>query len=94
VMFAVDRIVPVPSAALRMLAHLGRSSLFVYWIHVELVYGYASWPLRRHLPLWGTAVAYVLFTLLMAGAVLLRDRVVEQWRGRRQITFQHKAEAV
>jgi len=95
VLFAVDRVVAAPPAALRMLAHLGRSSLFVYWIHIELVYGYASWPLRRQLPLWGTGVAYVLFTLLMAGAVLLRDRVVEQWRSRKkQITFQRKAEAL
>jgi uncharacterized membrane protein len=95
VMFAVERIAPAPSAALRMLAYLGRNSLFIYRIHVELVYGYASWPLRRHLPLWGSAVAYVLFTLLMAGAVLLRARVAERWRSRRrQITFQGKVEAV
>ena len=29
---------------------LGRHSLFVYWIHVELVYGYASWLWRGRLP--------------------------------------------
>ena len=95
VMFALEQIVPAPSRAPGLLARLGRSSLFVYWIHVELVYGYASWPLRRHLPLWGTAIAYGCFTLLMVGAVLLRDRVVEQWRKRsQQTTFQHKATAV
>ena len=33
------------------LERFGRRSLFVYWIHVELVYGYATWPLR------GTAAA-------------------------------------
>ena len=32
------------------LATLGRASLFIYWIHVELVYGYASWFWRRRLP--------------------------------------------
>ena len=41
------------------LAKLGRSSLFIYWIHVELVYGYASWIWRHRLPLWGTAIAFV-----------------------------------
>ena len=41
------------------LARLGRSSLFIYWIHVELVYGYASWLWRHRLPLWGTAIAFV-----------------------------------
>ena len=29
---------------LEPLQRLGRSSLFVYWIHVELVYGYTTWP--------------------------------------------------
>jgi len=59
------------------LQRLGRSSLFVYWIHVELVYGYASWLLRRQLPLPATCMAYVAFVLLMYAAVILRDRVVQ-----------------
>jgi uncharacterized membrane protein len=65
------------------LERLGRSSLFVYWIHVELVYGYASWFWRGRLPLWGSLVAFALFAALMYGAVLLRDRVVStrRWRG-------------
>jgi uncharacterized membrane protein len=29
---------------------LGRSSLFVYWVHVEMVYGVTGRPLRRMLP--------------------------------------------
>ena len=61
------------------LARLGRSSLFVYWIHVELVYGYASRWWRGRLPLWGTALAYVAFVLLMYGAVALRDVVGRWW---------------
>src|SRR5262245_52006891 len=60
---------------LRPLALIGQHSLFVYWIHVELVYGYVSrWWLAR-LPLWGTAVASVLFGLLIYGAVLVWRRV-------------------
>ncbi len=95
VLFALDQLVTSRGAALRLLAQLGQSSLFVYWIHVELVYGYASWPLRRRLPLWGTAAAYAVFTLLMVGAVLLRDRLADRWRERgRQTTFQYKAKAV
>jgi uncharacterized membrane protein len=57
------------------LERLGRSSLFIYWIHVELVYGYASWFWRGRLPLWGSVVAFALFAGLMYGAVLLRDRI-------------------
>ena len=65
------------------LARLGRSSLFVYWIHVELVYGYTTWLIRGRLPLWGTAIAYVAFCALMYGAIVLRDRLAGTWRARR-----------
>jgi len=94
VLYAIDRMTASDSVA-TVLARLGRSSLFVYWIHVELVYGYASWPIHRRLPLWGTAAAYALFATAIYGAVLLRDSVADAWRRRKaQITFQYKAEAV
>ena len=64
------------------LAKMGRSSLFIYWIHVELVYGYASWMWRHRLPLWGSAIAYVLFCVLMYRAIGWRDRLVGKWRNR------------
>ena len=70
---------------LRPLSRFGRSSLFVYWIHVELVYGYLSGPLHARLPLWGTFVAYTLFTMLMYGAVVLKDRIIVRWTGRRRV---------
>jgi uncharacterized membrane protein len=94
VMFGAGEIVENVSA-LRALAHFGRSSLFVYWIHVELVYGYATWAIHRRLPLWGTAIAYVLFTALMYGAVILRDHLADRWRRRnRQIALQYEGTAV
>lgn len=65
------------------LAVLGRSSLFIYWIHVELVYGYATWLIRGRLPLWGTVLAYAAFCAGMYGAIVLRDRLVDSWRARR-----------
>ena len=70
------------SPAIDPLATLGRSSLFIYWIHVELVYGYASWGWRHRLPLWGTAIAYVLFCVVMYRAIGWRDRAVGAWRSR------------
>jgi uncharacterized membrane protein len=76
--FAVER--PSVSAWLAPLARIGRASLFIYWIHVELVYGYASWFWRGRLPLWGTAIGLVAFCALMYGAVALRDRLVGNWR--------------
>ena len=59
------------------LERIGRSSLFIYWIHVELVYGYATWLLRGRLPVWGSILASLVFSALMYWAVVVRDRVVE-----------------
>jgi len=70
------------SPAIDPLARLGRSSLFIYWIHVELVYGYASWGWRHRLPLWGTAIAFILFCVLMYRAIGWRDLLVDKWRNR------------
>ena len=46
----------------RPLEVLGVGSLFVYWVHVELVYGGVTLPLRRQLTLEQAAFAWVLFT--------------------------------
>jgi uncharacterized membrane protein len=72
----------IPRAAIDPLARLGRNSLFIYWIHVELVYGYASWMWRHRLPLWGTAIAFILFCILMYRALGWRDAAVAWWRNR------------
>ncbi len=61
------------------LQEFGRASLFVYWIHVELVYGVLSGPLHKSLTLNQALVAYALFSVAMFGAAKLRDRVVEWW---------------
>jgi uncharacterized membrane protein len=73
---------PAGSPAIDPLAKLGRSSLFIYWIHVELVYGYASWWWRHRLPLWGTAIAFTLFCVLMYRAIGWRDLLVDKWQNR------------
>ncbi len=65
-----------------VLERFGAHSLFVYWIHVELVYGYATWPIHRSLPLWAAVAAYGLFSAAMYGAVRLQVRVVRRWRSR------------
>jgi hypothetical protein len=56
--------------------------LFIYWIHVELVYGYATWPIRHRLDLWQTMLAYIGFCALMYGALSIRDRVAPSLRTR------------
>jgi fucose 4-O-acetylase-like acetyltransferase len=59
---------------------LGRASLFVYWIHVEMVYGFISRPLRRNLSLEAAIAAYLLFSAFLLGLVLLKNR--RPWLGK------------
>jgi uncharacterized membrane protein len=53
----------------------GIASLFVYWIHVEMVYGLLTLPIHRALTLEQVALAFVTFTLLMFGLVKLKQRL-------------------
>ena len=57
------------------LQEFGRASLFVYWIHVELVYGVLSAPIHRRLPLAAAIAAFVAFSLAMFGLVRLKTAV-------------------
>jgi len=88
-LFAIDRWTPRPrhqaapsTAQTGWLARLGQTSLFVYWIHVELVYGYATWPIHRALPVAGTIAGCVCFSALMYRAVVIRDALAVRWRAR------------
>lgn len=56
---------PWARPGVRPLEVLGVGSLFVYWVHVELVYGGATRPLRRQLTLEQGAVAWLTFTVGM-----------------------------
>jgi uncharacterized membrane protein len=56
------------------LALFGRTSLFVYIVHVELAYGVFSRPIQRALPLGQAVAAYGLLTLLMLGCARLWER--------------------
>jgi hypothetical protein len=58
----------------------GRSSLFVYWIHVEMVYGFLSGPLHRGLSLAGSFVAWAIFSGFLYALVLLKNRLVARSR--------------
>lgn len=55
---------------------LGRSSLFVYWIHVEMVYGVLGRPLRRGLPIEASLVATALLCVLLYVIVRWKDRMM------------------
>ncbi|MFN7984792.1 MAG: heparan-alpha-glucosaminide N-acetyltransferase domain-containing protein [Vicinamibacterales bacterium] len=81
-LYAAAPVAALAPAAWNALARFGRHSLFVYWVHVELVYGYATAVLHHRLPVWGTGIAYVLFTVLMYASLDLRDRLVSWWSDR------------
>ena len=62
------------------LAQLGRTSLFIYWIHVEMVYGLISVRLHKALTLRQSLMALLFFCLFMLLCSIAKDRVVAWWR--------------
>lgn len=55
---------------------LGRTSLFVYWIHVELVYGLISLKIHKSMTHGQAWVAFAAFAVLMLFCSLAKDRAV------------------
>jgi uncharacterized membrane protein len=62
---------------------LGRTSLFIYWIHVEMVYGLISLKLHKAMTLPQAWAAYAVFGVFMLACSVLKDRVVRRFRHRR-----------
>jgi len=62
--------------SLSFLETLGRSSLFVYWIHVEMVYGMLGRPLRQLLPLEGSLLATLALCTALLAIVRWKNRVM------------------
>ena len=54
----------------------GIASLFVYWIHVEMVYGIPSLWLHKTLTFEASMVSYFVLILFLFGLVKLKDRFV------------------
>ena len=67
----------LPLKPFRAMVTMGRSSLFVYWIHVEMVYGVIAEPIKRTLPLWLDQLAWLAMCGLLYGIVLLKNRLME-----------------
>jgi uncharacterized membrane protein len=57
----------------------GQTSLFVYWVHVELAYGVFSSPLHRSLGLGAALAAWVALAVAMLGSALLWRRRPRGW---------------
>jgi hypothetical protein len=63
---------------------LGVTSLFVYWIHVELAYGGFSRPIRGQLSLPLAFLAFLVFLTAMLGLSILKTAIVQRWAARRR----------
>ena len=72
VAYAASRRFRAVSAALE---YFGRASLFVYWIHVEMVYGVVSASIHRRLSLEQWALAFAAFTVALFWLAKLKDRI-------------------
>ena len=57
------------------LEQIGRTSLFIYWIHIELIYGLMVRPLHKSLTLGEAWIGVVVFSLLMIIVSLVKERV-------------------
>ena len=63
-----------PAGRFSRMVLLGQHSLFVYWVHVELVYGTFSFAVRQRLSLGWALIGYVLVVALMYGLALVWSR--------------------
>ena len=66
-----------PDVPGRVITTLGRSSLLVYWIHVEMAYGAIALPLRRVMPLELSLLGVVLLCALLYAIVRWKDRKMQ-----------------
>ena len=67
-----------PAKPASPLVLLGRTSLFVYWVHVEIAYGVLSYPLHRALSLGQSLAGYAGLTVVM---YLLASLWLQRGRG-------------
>lgn len=63
----------------------GKTSLLVYWVHVELCYGLLFKRLQHTLSMRAATVALILMIAAMAGVAELRLRYWHGWGGRRKV---------
>jgi uncharacterized membrane protein len=62
------------------LEYFGRASLFVYWIHVEMVYGVLSASIHKRLTLEQALLAFALFSLFLFWVARAKDALVARFK--------------
>jgi len=81
--YVVSRALPAVSAPLE---YFGRASLFVYWIHVEMVYGVMSQAIHKRLTFEQALMAFAVFSVFLFAVAKAKDAVVSRWSKRRPDT--------
>ncbi len=76
------------------LKQLGRTSLFIYWIHVEMVYGLISLPLHKHLSWTQVWIALAIFCLFMLLCSMFKDWFVKKWKHSSSIQARTPVDAI
>jgi uncharacterized membrane protein len=76
------------------LEQMGRTSLFIYWIHIELIYGLVVRPLHKALSFGEAWLGVLIFALFMLIASLLKDRVMARVPWRRRGANDRRTQAV
>jgi len=95
-------LVALPVAYVSMLWMPGRSqivefgvaSLFVYWIHVEMVYGVLSLPIHGRLTFGQALVAFIVFSLFLFWLVTLKRKFVARRAGSSSLLHENPAKGV
>jgi uncharacterized membrane protein len=80
VAYAVSRL---QAGRFSVMRQLGRTSLLVYWVHVDLCYGLVSRPLHGHLDMRQATIGFVLMTGAMLLVSLGKTKYWDAWRRRR-----------
>jgi hypothetical protein len=71
---------PRGGTAFSPLEQMGRTSLFIYWIHIELIYGLMVRPLHKALTLGQAGFGILIVALLMLILSLIKERVAASFR--------------
>jgi uncharacterized membrane protein len=68
-----------------IMRQLGRTSLLVYWIHVDLCYGVISKRLHHRLDMTQATIGFVLMTAAMLGVSVAKTKYWDEWRRQAKI---------
>jgi uncharacterized membrane protein len=75
-----------PAGRWSPLVELGKASLFVYWVHVELAYGVASRSFHKRFSLQEMFLAYAMFAALMLALTILKRELSKPLMTRRLLS--------